>query len=240
MTKKEGSQPIYRTREEGRDVMVPMRDGARLAVDIYRPDGEGRFPALLAFAVHNKFLQSPEVADACPNQPAWAPLWCGPAEGGDTRFFTSRGYAHVVGNLRGSGHSDPGDPWVEGKTDAYDLIEWIARQPWCDGNVGMIGISDFGRRQIEAAMTQPPHLKAIFPYDPSNFTFRDTAPGGLIHTMWFHLMKFSADNPKEIKLTPQEEEHWKEGFDNPDYRTYSAIFNVWRERVNWPQDFLGS
>jgi predicted acyl esterase len=230
MKKKELSQPVYSTKVEGIDILVPMRDGARLAVDVYRPDAEGRFPALLAFAVHNKFLQSPQVAQACNNQPAWAPLWCGPAEGGDTTFLTSRGYVHVVGNLRGSGHSDPGDPWIEGKTDTYDLVEWIAQQPWCDGNVGMIGISDYGRRQIEAAMTQPPHLKAIFPYDPSNFTFRDTAPGGVIHTMWFHLLKFSADNPKEIKLTPREEDLWKEAYNNPDYRMYTAIFNLLERR----------
>ena len=116
MKKKELSQPVYSTKVEGTDILVPMRDGARLAVDVYRPDSEGRFPALLAFAVHNKFLQSPQVAQACNNQPAWAPLWCGPAEGGDTTFFTSRGYVHVTGNLRGSGHSDPGDPWQEKDT----------------------------------------------------------------------------------------------------------------------------
>ena len=78
----EPSQPIYRTKLEGTDIMVPMRDGTRLAVDVYRPDSEERFPALLALAAHNKFLQAPEVAEACSNQPAWSPLWCGPAEGG--------------------------------------------------------------------------------------------------------------------------------------------------------------
>ena len=129
MKKSEASQPIYGTKIEGRDIMVPVRDGTKLAVDIYRPDSEGKFPALLAFSGHNKFLQGPEVIEACNNQHAWAPLWCGPAEGGDTKFFTSRGYAHVVGNPRGFGHSDPGDPWVQGRTDAYDLIEWISCSP---------------------------------------------------------------------------------------------------------------
>ena len=128
------------------------------------------FPALLAFAAHNKFLQSPEVVEACSNQPPWAPLWCGPAEGGDTRCLNSRGYVHVVGNPRGCGNSGPGDRAVEGDTDVYDLIEWIAKQPWCDGNVGMIGISDFARGQLIAAKTQPPHLKAIFPYDPGDLS----------------------------------------------------------------------
>jgi len=222
------SQPICRTKIEGADIMVPARDGTRLAVDIYRPDAEGRFPALLSFAGHNKFLQGPEVIEACNNQPAWSPLWCGPAEGGDTKFFTSRGYVHVIGNPRGFGHSDPGDPWVQGRTDAYDLIEWMAHQPWCDGNIGMVGISWFGMNQVVAAMTQPPHLKAIFPYDPhsSLFYFRDFYPGGVIHSMVFHLMKFSVENPHEVKLSPEEEALWKEAYHNPDYRLYPHIFNI--------------
>ena len=230
MTDNEPSQPIYSVKVEGVDVMVPMRDGTRIAIDVYRPDAEERFPALLAFAYHNKFLQSPEISEACNNQPAWAPLWCGPAEGGDTKFFTSRGYVHVVGNARGFGNSEPGDPLVEGRTDAYDLIEWIAQQPWCDGNVGMIGISAFGLNQIVAAITQPPHLKAIFPYDPSMFSFRDVYPGGMIHTMWLHLMKFSVENPTDVKLDPEEKAHWEAAYNNPDNRMYSTIFNLLQRR----------
>ncbi len=46
MTKRELSQPLYSTRVEGKDILAPKRDGARLAVDVYRPDAEGRFPAL--------------------------------------------------------------------------------------------------------------------------------------------------------------------------------------------------
>jgi predicted acyl esterase len=238
MAQHESSKPIYGTKVEGLDRMVPTRDGTRLAVDIYRPDTEGKFPALLAFSGHNKFLQSPEVIEACNNQPAWAPLWCGPAEGGDTKFFTSRGYVHVIGNPRSFGHSDPGDPWVQGRTDAYDLIEWIAKQPWCDGKVGMVGISWFGLNQMIAAYTRPPHLKAIFPYDPCNFSFRDLYPGGVMHTFWFHLLKFSAENAIEVKLTPEEEAHWKEAYINPDYRMYPHIFNVLERKGKLAQGFF--
>jgi predicted acyl esterase len=238
VTKKEPSQPIYRTKIEGIDIMVPMRDGTRLAIDVYRPDEEGRFPALLSFAGHNKFLQSLDVIESCNNQPAWAPLWCGPAEAGDTRFFTSRGYVHIIGNLRGFGHSDPGDPWVQGTTDTYDLIEWIAEQSWCDGNVGMIGISWFGRKQMLAARTRPPHLKSIFPYDPGGFSFRDSYPGGVMHSFWFHLQKFSVENPHEVKLSPEEETLWKEAFSNPDYRMYPHIFNVLERKGYMARSFF--
>jgi hypothetical protein len=49
----------------------------------------------------------------------------------------------------------------EGK-DGHDIVEWIAQQPWCDSNVGMIGYSYYGKIQLKIAIQQPPHLKAIF------------------------------------------------------------------------------
>lgn len=221
-----GSQPQYNMKIEGIDIMVPTRDDKRIAVDIYRPDAPGKFPALFAFAFHNKILQGQEVIEACNNQPAWSPLWTGPAEGGDSKYFTSRGYVHVIGNQRGYGNSSPGNAFAEGKTDAYDVIEWIAQQPWCDGNVGMVGISAFGFSQMVAAMTKPPHLKAIFPYDPRGLSFRDFYPGGVLNSFWFHLSKYSCEQPREVKLTPQEEELFKVAFKNPDYRMYPHLFNL--------------
>ena len=228
MKENKGSQPIYSVKREGIDIMVPMRDGVRVAVDIYRPDNDEKFPALLSYAGHNKYLQGPEVSEACRNQPAWAPLWCGAAEAGDTEFLTSRGYIHIIGNLRGFGHSDPGDPWKEGRTDTYDLIEWIAQQPWCDGNVGMVGLSWFARNQITAALNQPPHLKAIFAVDPGPYSLRHEHPGGVIHTMFYQMTKSAIENTniKEIEITPEEEALWEEAMKNPDYRMYSNIINV--------------
>ena len=64
-----------------RDVMVPMRDGKHLCVDIYRPNIDGKFPALLAIAPHNKEYQTPEFAEAVQwAQPAWSRMWFGGAE----------------------------------------------------------------------------------------------------------------------------------------------------------------
>lgn len=81
-----------------RDVMAPMRDGVRLCADVYRPRAEGKFPALLAIAGHNKDLQTPELANALPPQPAWSTVWQGGSEAGDSDYLTSRGYVHVVAN----------------------------------------------------------------------------------------------------------------------------------------------
>ncbi len=176
------------------DVYVPMRDGIRLCVDIYRPKTSEKLPALLAFAIYNKDFQGPDVARELPPQPAWAPLWTGPLETGDTYFLVSRGYVHVIGSPRGVGKSEGGG---SRQFDSYDLIEWIAEQPWCDGNVGMVGISGFGAEQFHVAKQQPPHLKAIFPFDPRGAygtlgSFREEYPGGVLHLFRYLVGHFSA------------------------------------------------
>jgi uncharacterized protein len=116
---------------EERDIFVAMRDGTRLALDVYRPDNAGRYPVLYAAALHNKDMQGPDVADALPPQPAYAPLWFGPIEAGNTRLFVANGYAHVIAQPRGSGKS--AGHYGHEDTDHYDTIEWITHQPWCDG-----------------------------------------------------------------------------------------------------------
>src|SRR5260221_12640846 len=73
-----------------KDVAVPMRDGVNLSIDIYRPDSEEKFPALLAFSIYNKDMQGPDVAKRLPPQPAWSSLWAGFLGAGATKFFVSR------------------------------------------------------------------------------------------------------------------------------------------------------
>jgi putative CocE/NonD family hydrolase len=223
--------PTYAGMIKERDVYVPMRDGVRLCVDVYRPDAPGKFPALLAFAIYNKDFQGPEMAEALPPQPAWAPLWTGPIEAGDTKFFVSRGYVHVIGSPRGVGKSEGGG---SREWDCYDLIEWIAAQPWCDGNVGMVGISGFGAEQLAAAKKQPPHLKAIFPFDSRGAYgelggFRDEYPGGVIHLFRYLVGHFTAMHQNRGApgpLPPEREKLWQEAMNNPDYKMYPHVYNL--------------
>lgn len=223
-------QALYEKMIQEKDVMVSMRDGVRLCVDIYRPDAPGRFPALLAIAPHNKDLQTPELAQGMPPQPAWSTLWTGAIESGDSDYFVSRGYAHIIGNERGAGKSEDGkfSEW-----DSYDLIEWIAQQEWCDGNVGMVGISAFGGAQLQAALRQPPHLKAIFPYDPrgtfADRMFMDRYPGGVLHTFFYLLDHLSVQHTVRNvprTLPPEKEGLWEEAMKNPDFKMYGHIYNV--------------
>ena len=170
---------------EERDISVAMRDGTRLAVDVYRPDTPGKYPVLYASALHNKDIQGPDIADVLPPQPAHAPLWFGPIEAGDTRRFVANGYIHVIAQPRGSAKSE--GHFGHEDTDHYDLIEWITQQPWSNGNVGMVGISGYAGEQWRAAAQGHPALKAIFPYDACSayggmFGFRDFNPGGVLHT----------------------------------------------------------
>jgi putative CocE/NonD family hydrolase len=214
-----------------KDVMVPMRDGVKIAVDIYRPDTTDKLPALLAVSIHNKDIQGPELAQASLTQPAWSMLWTGPAEAGDTKFFVSRGYVHVIGNPRGIAKSEAGGSRA---FDGYDLIEWIAAQPWCDGNVGMVGISGFGAEQYMAAKLKPPHLKAIFPLDPRGAYgeaggFRDEYPGGVIHLFRLLLQVYASAHQQKGQpkpLPPAREKLWAQAIANPDFKMYPHIYNV--------------
>ncbi|MGB3353573.1 MAG: CocE/NonD family hydrolase [Mycobacterium sp.] len=145
------SRPRYRIRRVD-NVAVPIRDGVTLLADVHRPDTAGKFPALVAASPYPRQMQD-----------LGAPA--GFIEAGATDFWVPRGYAHVIANVRGTGGSggtfgffDPQE-----RQDMYDLVEWVAAQPWCDGHVGMIGISYFAMAQLEAAVERPPHLEAIFP-----------------------------------------------------------------------------
>jgi predicted acyl esterase len=115
-------------------------------------------------------------------------MWDGCIEAGDIARIVKEDYVHVIGDLRGSGHSGGehiGNYNAGGVSlgqDAYDFIEWVAGQPWCDGNVGMVGISYFGSMQVLAAAERPPHLKAIF-VSGGHYDFYETTYHGGI--MWF-------------------------------------------------------
>src|SRR6266403_2252210 len=95
-------KPFYHGLVAQRDVMVPMRDGVRLCVDIFRPETQERLPVLLAISPYNKELVSPVYAAVVPPQPPWSAWWSGAAEAGDTEFLVARGYVHVIGTTRGS------------------------------------------------------------------------------------------------------------------------------------------
>ena len=125
--------------------MVPMRDGVRLATDVYLADGAGPFPAVLVRLPYDKN-----------GRYCWMPFLA--------THFIARGYAFVPQDVRGKFRSE-GDPlaFVGEVPDGYDTIEWITQQPWSNGDVGMWGDSYYGFTQWAAVAAGHPALKAIVP-----------------------------------------------------------------------------
>src|ERR1700737_2093332 len=147
------------------DASMPMRDGVVLRADILLPSAEGKFPALIYRTPYGKHFALKEYKTF--------------------EKAVARGYAVVVQDVRGRYASD--GEFVayqnEGR-DGYDTIEWTAKQPWCDGNVGTFGLSYPGAVQWLAAVENPPHLKAMVPAmtfsTPRNFFYS----GGVFDGSW--------------------------------------------------------
>ena len=150
-------------------VAIPVRAGFTLDSEVFRPDAPGSYPVILGA---HPYSQADQIAPMMPIGQGGAR---GHIEMGDYNFYVRRGYAQVVLNLRGTGRSGGLFDHVGRGTieDLYDAIEWLAMQPWCDGNVGMLGLSYFSIVQKRVAALNPPHLKALFcPYGATDL-FRD-------------------------------------------------------------------
>jgi putative CocE/NonD family hydrolase len=174
-----------------KDVEVPMRDGARLKADVFRPDAGGRFPAILNLGPYQKdklWIPPESLEEKANPYMNWETV--------NPEWWVPKGYAAVRVDGRGSGRS-PGqcEPWSQAEAvDFFDAIEWAAAQPWCNGNVGLSGISYYAINQWFVANLQPPSLKAIIPWEGFADIYRDALyHGGILSvfmTNWFtaHLM----------------------------------------------------
>jgi putative CocE/NonD family hydrolase len=131
-----------------KDVMIPMRDGVKLACDIYRPalNGkvvEGKFPVILERTPYGK-----------DDSESWE------------RFFAHRGYVAIAQDIRGRFNSEGmWRPFRDDGNDGYDTAQWIGEQLWSDGGIGTVGTSYPGATQHELALSNPPYLKAMIPAD---------------------------------------------------------------------------
>ncbi len=145
-------------------VHVPMPDGVRLAVDYFLPTAGGvevsePLPTILHYTRYTRarVVQDEDGTSRIVSQGGEDPI---------LRHMLHRGYTVVVADARGTGASfgvHNGAFSIEETADSYHLVEWIAAQPWSDGNVGMHGRSYPGMTQMQAATQAPPALKAIFP-----------------------------------------------------------------------------
>ena len=174
-----------------KDVAVPMRDGAVLRANVFRPDAPGKFPVLMTLGPYGKDVhlsqfmpeawevlkrRHPEILEASsckylvfetPDPEMWAP----------------EGYVVVKVDSRGSGKSagrlDVNSP-AEFR-DFHDAIEWAAEQTWSSGKVGLLGISYYAAGQWMIAAQRPPYLAAMLPWQGTYDFYRDrTRQGGIL------------------------------------------------------------
>jgi uncharacterized protein len=166
---------------------VPMRDGVLLSTNVYRPSGSGSFGTVLIRTPYGK------GTDASSNQHA----------------FVDHGYAVVVQDVRGR-HESQGvfHPVEHEGEDGDDTLNWIASQPWSNGKVVMTGGSYLGIVQWHAALTNNPHLKAIFPWTAGDDDYRDRfySPGGAMKLG--HRLLWVEENLRDP------------GYDPPDFQKY--------------------
>jgi putative CocE/NonD family hydrolase len=141
-------KPIFKRLE----IPIPMRDGVRLSANVFLPSENARVPAILVRTPYGK------GADITSNYQA----------------FVEHGYAVVVEDVRGRYESEGAfQPLRQEPSDGDDTLNWIARQSWSDGKIGMMGGSYVGIVQWKVAPLNNPHLKAIFPVVSGYDDYRD-------------------------------------------------------------------
>lgn len=128
-----------------KNVRIPMRDGVGLYANVYRPKADGKYPVILTRLPYGK-----------------DEYYCFmPAIG---KFWARKGYAFVAQDVRGKFCSEGEfEPLINEVEDGYDTLDWISKQPWCDGNIGMEGESYYGYTTWAGAVSGHPSLKCISP-----------------------------------------------------------------------------
>jgi putative CocE/NonD family hydrolase len=209
------TQPTFKVKQLPTQ-RLRTRDGVELVQEVFLPEGQGPFPVVL---VRTPYGRS--------RQPAAAEM------------YVKRGYAYVEQDCRGRNDSQgEWDPFVHEINDGYDTLDWIAQQPWCDGNVGMIGASYGGFVQWAAAASHHPALKCIvpqvsppadamrnLPYDDGIFLLRSNTWWGNIVRQKRADMSGVLRNPKGFSTLPLSK------VDNEVIGHDLPFFNRWLERT---------
>jgi uncharacterized protein len=179
------SEAIYAKEYEITSQYVQVRDGTKLAVDLYRPKDKATgkvidtpLPVIWMHTPYNRRYNN--------NKPETPTVENYPGTAGR---LVKYGYVVATVDFRGLyasyGHNEVynrGEWITAARQDAYDITEWLAKQPWSTGKIGMWGCSATGGSQMQAATMAPPHLKALFPMSCEFEVYAFRVPGGMAPT----------------------------------------------------------
>jgi putative CocE/NonD family hydrolase len=190
---------IQRSMIHERNIPVPMRDGVRLFANLFRPPADGASAVMLSVTPYGKdklpdwlgefFMRLSGVKFGKLNRSQFTGF-----ESPDPAHWVENGYSVVQADVRGM-HKSEGRAGVLRPLDAqdyYDLIEWVASQPWCTGRVALMGVSYLAMSQWRVAALKPPHLSAIVPWEGVTDLYREFSfHGGIPETsfvpLWFKI-----------------------------------------------------
>jgi len=204
-----------------REVKVKARDGVEIALGLYLPEGDGRFPVLLGASPYrydnNRLPASPQF------------LW---RETGPIEFYAERGYVYANMDARGCGKSGGEFRLLhpDEQRDLYDVAQWLGAQPWCNGSVGGIGQSFFCMYQWWMGILKPPALKCLGAFDGLNDPYRASVyQGGILGdffgSYWWNQNRIINRNPANGEQ-PREQ-----AFDlNLEVQRHPTCDEFWRSR----------
>jgi predicted acyl esterase len=170
-----------------RDVEIPTRDGSVLVANVFRPDADGRFPAIMTLGPYPKDIHFKDwdrigfyaqIEEHGPHM-HWETV--------NPEWWVPQGYVVIRIDARGTGKSQ-GRPTTLSKREAedfYDAIEWAATQAHCSGKVAVMGISYYAMNAWRVASLRPPHLAAIVPWEGALDLYRDANRHGGIASNTF-------------------------------------------------------
>lgn len=233
--------PVYDLRRENglvieRNVAVTLRDGVKIRIDIYRPDGpagESGLGSIIGWSPYGKQNLSDKLFPGAGVEAGWISPYTA-FEAPDPAYWCPRGYAIVFPDPRGSWYSE-GDQRHNGigeAEDCYDLIEWVGTQSWSNGKVGMLGVSYLGGIQWLTAPLKPPHLAAISVWEAFSDWYREFGyHGGIRETNFIprgmssirYSVTRTEDTEANMKAHPLYDAYWQskefdlEGIDVPAY-----------------------
>jgi uncharacterized protein len=171
-------------------VRIPMRDGVELAATLYRPAGQ-KEPLPVVFTL------TPYIGDT------YHPR---------ALYFARNGYVFALVDVRGRGSSGGTfDPFAQEARDGHDVVEWLARQPWCNGKVTMWGGSYAGYDQWATASQRPPHLATIVPVASAHPGVDFPSSHGIFYSYDIQWLTYTSGKTPNVNLFG-ESSYWRQKF----------------------------